>query len=265
MSIFVMSNVWQKSEHGGAHLLMLLAIADFADDQGRAYPSVSTLAKKCRVKPRAANYTIAELKRSGELEIKIGRGPYGANLYRIAIDCLGVGREDRQPLQCTAPLQPGAPLQPVAHTPAMDCAIPLQPIAPKPSLNHQEPSVEAIASVGNADRLPACRTQEIVDLYHQTLPELPAVRLMNDSRRKAISKLWNFALTSKKPDGTRRAATADEALAWVRTYFERVRHSNFLMGRSTKSAEHEGWRCDLDFLLSAKGMKHVIEKTEVLQ
>ena len=175
MSIHVMSNVWQKSQHTGAHLLMMLAIADFADDQGRAYPAVSTLAGKCRVKARAANYTIADLRDSGELEVKVARGPRGANLYRIVLDQLGVLREAVAPLQPAAPLhrvaslqsvagggqlgaplQSSAPLQPGARTPAPGCTPPLHPGAAKPSLNHQEPSVEAIASVGKAD-LPASR------------------------------------------------------------------------------------------------------------
>jgi hypothetical protein len=35
------------------------------------------------------------------------------------------------------------------------------------------------------------------------------------------------------------------------------------MGRGKRSAGHEGWQCDLDFLMSDKGLKAVVEKTEV--
>lgn len=103
------------------HLLMLLSIADFADDDGRAYPSVASLARKCRMKPRNAQTILAGLRESGELVIRMGEGPKGTNLYRI------------QPLQDSAPLQRNAPGG------AKDCAYPLQGIAPKPSVNHQEP------------------------------------------------------------------------------------------------------------------------------
>ena len=48
MSVRMIAAVWDRSAHAGNALLMLLAIADFADDEGRAFPSVSTLAKKCR-------------------------------------------------------------------------------------------------------------------------------------------------------------------------------------------------------------------------
>ncbi len=113
----------------------------------------------------------------------------------------------------------------------------------------------------SAAKLPTCQTQSVIDLYHEILPELPKVRLHTKARVRAIQKIWEWVLTSVKPDQSRRAETAEQALAWLRTYFERARNNDFLMGRSAKSGEHENWQCDLDFLLTEKGMKHVIEKT----
>ena len=121
--------------------------------------------------------------------------------------------------------------------------------------------IEPNGSVGSADRLPRCDTQSVVDLYHDTLPELPRVRLMTDGRRKAISAFWRFVLTSKKSDGSPRATNADEAMGWISGYFARARDNDFLMGRGHKAPGHEGWQCDFDFLLTEKGKKHVIEKT----
>lgn len=84
---------------------------------------------------------------------------------------------------------------------------------------------------------------------------------MPASRQKAMRKTWSWVLTSRKSDGVRRAETADEALAWLRAYFERAGENDFLMGRGPRAPGHEGWRCDLDFLLTDRGMKQVIEKT----
>lgn len=120
---------------------------------------------------------------------------------------------------------------------------------------------EANASVGSADKSPRCDTNSVVSLYHEILPELPAVRLMNDNRRKAVSAFWRFVLTSKKSDGTPRATDAVQAMEWIRGYFTRARDNDFLMGRGNKAQGHEGWQCDFDFLLTEKGKKHVIEKT----
>lgn len=133
MSVRKMAEAWEFSRHSGTHLLMLLAIADFADDDGRAYPSVASLARKCRMKPRNAQTLLASLRESGELVIRNGEGPKGTNLYRIP------------PLQRIAPLQDSAPLQGIARRGAKACAKPLQGIAPKPSVNHQEPSTNTSA------------------------------------------------------------------------------------------------------------------------
>ncbi|MFN3731319.1 hypothetical protein [Comamonas testosteroni] len=115
---------------------------------------------------------------------------------------------------------------------------------------------------GDDPKLPACPVEAIVELYHQQLPELPRVRLLSDKRKRALRKVWRWVLTSKKTDNTPRAASADEAQAWLRSYFGRARKNDFLMGRGHRSAEHAGWQCDLDFLLTDNGMKHVIEKTK---
>lgn len=120
---------------------------------------------------------------------------------------------------------------------------------------------EANASVASL-RLPTCPTQSIVNLYQETLPELPAVRLLSDKRKRVISSFWKFVLTSKRSDGTVRATDAESAIAWVRVYFERARNNDFLMGRGKKADGHEGWVCDIDFLMSDKGRTHVIEKTK---
>lgn len=76
-----------------------------------------------------------------------------------------------------------------------------------------------------------------------------------------MRKFWAWVLSSTKSDGTRRAECADDALVWIRAYFVRASENDFLMGRSGRSAEHANWAPDLDFLLTDRGMKHVVERT----
>lgn len=135
MSVRTMAKVWESSQQAGSDLLMLLAIADFSDDEGNAYPAVSTLAGKCRMKERNCRYILRNLEKSGELTIKPNAGPHGSNLYRVNIGSLG--------LQHSAGVQSLAGLQHSAATPAKDCRQPLQRIAANPSVNHQEPSTYA--------------------------------------------------------------------------------------------------------------------------
>lgn len=118
-------------------------------------------------------------------------------------------------------------------------------------------------TVTSPAKLPTCPHDAIVDLYHEVLHELPRVRLMPPKRKKAIGKIWDWVLTSKKKsDGSRRAESAEQALAWLRNYFDRARNNDFLMGRTPRVGEHANWQCDLDFLLTDKGMTQVIEKTK---
>ena len=140
-----MARVWEFSSHAGTDLLMLLAIADFADDDGNAYPAVPTLAAKCRMKPRNCRYLLRSLEASGELSVVTNAGPNGANLYRINLDSLG--------MQHSAGVQSPAGMQHSAATPAKDCRKPLQYSAAKPSVNHHEPE-RGVSRSPNGSRLP---------------------------------------------------------------------------------------------------------------
>jgi len=87
MSIKVMTAVWAKSSQKGSALLLLLAIADHADDAGKAYPSVDTLAEKIRMTPRNTQFLLRKLEESGEISIEMNAGKRGCNVYRIT--CMG--------------------------------------------------------------------------------------------------------------------------------------------------------------------------------
>lgn len=85
---------------------------------------------------------------------------------------------------------------------------------------------------------------------------------MSASRQRAIRKVWGWVLSSTRPDGERRAETPAQALDWFRRYFATAAENDFLMGRTPRSEAHAGWVCDIDFLMTDRGMKQVIEKTK---
>lgn len=137
MSIRVMTRVWELSRHRGSDLLLLLAIADFSDDEGRAYPSVPRLAIKCRTTPRHTNRILASLRDSGELVIAVGEGPKGTNLYRVITDSMRpkIG----EPLTAASPLTATSALTPASSTPDAHVPKPLTPTSDESSLKRQEP------------------------------------------------------------------------------------------------------------------------------
>lgn len=84
MSIKAMSRVWDESPRKGSALLLLLAIADFANENGEAWPSVDTLANKCRMSRRNVQTLATSLATDGDITIQENGGPRGCNIYRLA-------------------------------------------------------------------------------------------------------------------------------------------------------------------------------------
>lgn len=80
-----MSMVWEHSRQEGGALLVLLAIADFADDAGVAYPSVGVLARKARLGVRQTQAAIQRLRLSGELAVTYNQGPRRRNVYQVVL------------------------------------------------------------------------------------------------------------------------------------------------------------------------------------
>lgn len=104
--------------------------------------------------------------------------------------------------------------------------------------------------------------QSIIDAYHEALPELPAVRVMDRGREQVFRKFRDYVMTTPKPDGSPRATNDQELLDWTRLFFARARENDFLMGRTQRSEQHKNWRPDIEFLLKPAGIKHVLEKTD---
>lgn len=85
MSVRVISAVWEHSKAHGSGLLVLLAIADFANDSGAAWPSIETIAKKARTGVRRTQDLLKELVRIGELTVDYQKARFGCNLYRVQL------------------------------------------------------------------------------------------------------------------------------------------------------------------------------------
>lgn len=83
ISILVTGLVWKNSRHDGSALLLLLAIADYADDHGIAWPSIAALRRKARLGKTACYEALIRLKGSGELEILESGGGRKTSRYRV--------------------------------------------------------------------------------------------------------------------------------------------------------------------------------------
>jgi hypothetical protein len=151
VSIRVMTWVWDNSPVRGGDLLLLLAIADHADDYGgNAWPSLHRLAERTRSDRRTVQRQLRRLQEAGHLRIDAVTGPGGTNRYVIPMDApppvhtpdpahpqpvdnLGEGAANcrRGKTPPAAPVPPGG-----RHFAAEGAAL----VPPEPSLTTQEPS-----------------------------------------------------------------------------------------------------------------------------
>lgn len=232
MSVRTMARVWELSQHRGNDLLMLLAIADFADDEGNAYPSVQTLAQKCRMKARNTTAILTAIRKSGELEVRPNEGPKGTNRYRIVLPS--------RPLQKRAGVQIHAGMQKRAAPPAETCRKPLQNPADEPSVNHQEPS-----TMVDSKAVSICPHQKIIDLYHQLIPTGRRVKVWNATRSKKLVARWK---EDKKW----------QTLDWWQRLFAYIAESDFLTGQ-TNTPGRPPFEVDLEWIISPTNLVKIIE------
>lgn len=83
MSFKVTNWAWSRSESRNGARLVLLALADRADDAGFAWPSIEDLCERTKLSPRAVQKAITNLVELGELKVESGGGRRVRNRYTI--------------------------------------------------------------------------------------------------------------------------------------------------------------------------------------
>lgn len=134
MSVKVMTAVFERYPNGGGEMLLALALADHASDDGtRVFPSIKALSDKTRQSERTVQYQLRRMEEMGWL-ILVGAGNGGRSMsreYQISLDWIK-GAE-------IAPFQKGATDDAKgAATRTKGCSLTqerVQPVAP--ANNHQ--------------------------------------------------------------------------------------------------------------------------------
>lgn len=89
MSVKVMTAVFDRYPNGGGEMLLALALADHASDDGtRVFPSIKALAEKTRQSERSVQYQLRRMQEAGWL-ILVSAGNGGRSMsseYRISLD-----------------------------------------------------------------------------------------------------------------------------------------------------------------------------------
>ncbi len=140
MSIKIMSAVWEFGPPKQAERFVLLALADYANDDGECWPSIAGIQRKTCMSERGVQTIIRRLEVDGWVTVSIGNGRKNCNNYKIQTP------QDMHP----------APYAPTQETPHMKAKTPhmtaINPAgyAPEPSLTIKEPSVSEPVNIKRA-------------------------------------------------------------------------------------------------------------------
>lgn len=83
MGVATTTRVWEHSKQEDSALVVLLALADWADGDGISWYKIDKIAERCRKGIRQTQYLIERLEDSGELFRQVGRGRGNSSIYTV--------------------------------------------------------------------------------------------------------------------------------------------------------------------------------------
>lgn len=124
-----------------------------------------------------------------------------------------------------------------------------KPPLPPADAEGQSPAVadDAPAKKKSASQKPKPDYQGVIDAFNEILGgELAEVRILNEPRKRLISKMWNYKFSEK---------SSGNSVSFWRRYFWHVLRSKPLTGRKPGF----DWRPGFDWLMKEKSIARVIE------
>ncbi len=206
-------------------LLLSLAI-HFRPEDGKCCPSYTALIETTGWSRRSLIEATKNLQSRGILTVR--KSYRNSNSYVLN---LGFSSAAGAPLS-------GAEVQDMHGSSAVHAHPVVQPVHPEVVSRNSKGSEREDSDPAGA---PLCPHQDLIDLYHHALSDLPRVRVWHEGRRKMLAARW-------KEDPKR------QSLEWWRRFFEYIARSDFLMGRTEKP-----FRCTLEWIVQSKNFAKIIE------
>jgi hypothetical protein len=267
-----MSRVWRDFPHGGSRLLVMLALADYASDDGtNCRPSIAALARKCRLSRSQAQRVVHDLIEVGALKV-IGNHDGGARgdtrQYQIVMIALGnaTGSADATP---TGRTDATGSVYATGRTHAIERVAPMRVTgstgATQSIKNHHEPLVntpsECLSPHGSATRAARKRKakvpyQQILGAYHTHFPSGPRVSDLSEKRKTKIAARWQEVLDGRyhPADKTTQSRDPAKALLFFERYFDFCEKLDWCSGRRPMNGSTKPWVAKIDNLMGAEFM-----------
>ena len=106
MSIRIMTAVWELVDITASETLLLISLADQANDDGVCWPSVGTIQRRTKLSERTVQGLLSKLRKKGYVSWTERSGH--SNIYQLPISLIHNPRNSRPP----QPLRGGQPLPP---------------------------------------------------------------------------------------------------------------------------------------------------------
>lgn len=100
-----------------------------------------------------------------------------------------------------------------------------------------------------------CDHKGVLSLYHTTLPNLPHIEIWNDTRAGYLRQRWREVAIDLSKNG---AVSHADMLAWWKQFFEHIRSSKFLTGK-TQSKDKPPFLADLEWIIKPTNFAKIIE------
>lgn len=174
MSIKLMTAAWEREDLAATHKLVLLALADWANDEGLCWPSINRLAIKTSMASRSVQRLIRQLEEMGFVrrEETVGKG----NRYWIVIPAT-----DCHPRHSVTP-----PLTECHPTP--DTVSPNTSMIPQLNTSLNCASSDAPTQPALIEDELVVTVQDVVDAWNDTADKIgkPKVQRISDGRKQVI-------------------------------------------------------------------------------
>lgn len=230
MSMELMVKAMKTKVGNPLRKLVLIKLADNANDQGECWPSYQHVADQCEMDRSTVRKHIKELERIGLLAVENRDGPKGnsSNVYhlrlgRVGPESTGVGPES------TGGVGPESTRTSHYSEPVKETTL-----------------VVAEATTGEQEKSERVPFQKIQGIYNAVCGgTLPGCLTLNEKRKRNIRKCWNLQINGKYP--------FRKSEFWE-GYFHDCLQNQHWTGNNDR-----GWRAHLEFLTREENVLRVLE------
>lgn len=237
--------------------LVLLKLADNANDNGECFPSYGYIAEQCEMSKRSVIKHIQVLEEKGIITRVHRRNGHlhKSNVYKMNFEFAGKAVVITSPVGSESPALGSAPNSLGSESPALGGSESPAPITNN-SFNQSINQSCADAPVSAKAKTQRAPTKEIFDLYNEILgDQLPKAQVLSDKRKKAIAARWNEFFNTKNPQsGKTRYADKDSGLKWWAAFFSKVKLNSHWVGDNDR-----GWSADLDWITKYANFVKILE------